>query len=341
MGPFDLVLGFVPVLLFLGALVVLDSFKLVRREDVLGAIGFGAASAVAAYLANRGALELLHMDVSLLRRWFAPAIEEAFKALWVLWLVRRDRVGFLVDAGILGFASGAGFALVENLYYAGTLDSAHPLLWLVRGLGTAIMHGSTTAVVAIVAKNFHDRFNRPGPHVLLVGFVPAIAVHTFFNHLVLNPLVTTLLLLLLMPLFLGFVFVRSERATRDWLGTGMDGDLDVLDTMLTGEIVDSRVGQYLASLRERFPGEVVADMLNLLRLHLELAVRAKGILLAREAGLEIPPDDAVRETFEEIRYLERSIGTTGMLAVQPFLKRSSRELWQLHMLKGHGAGARS
>jgi hypothetical protein len=40
----------------------------------------------------------------------------------------------------------------------------------------------------------------------------------------------------------------------------------------------------------------------------------------------------VRDTFVELRYLEKSIGRTGMLALQPFIHTSTRDLWQLNLL---------
>src|SRR4030042_818092 len=90
-----LLLGLLPVLVFLVALVLLDSYKLVCA---------------------------------------------------------RRRVGFLVDAAIAGFAVGAGFAAAENLQYFVTLGPSSLLLWVVRGFGTALMHGSAPAVLAILAK---------------------------------------------------------------------------------------------------------------------------------------------------------------------------------------------
>ena len=47
--------------------------------------------------------------------------------------------------------------------------------------------------------------------------------------------------------------------------------------LTTGEISESRIGLYLTSLQSRFPGTVVVDMFCYLRLHTELALRAKGI----------------------------------------------------------------
>ena len=41
----------------------------------------------------------------------------------------------------------------------------------------------------------------------------------------------------------------------------------------------------------------------------------------------------MRRTFDEMRYLEKSIGRTGMLALHPFIHSSTRDLWQLNMLE--------
>jgi RsiW-degrading membrane proteinase PrsW (M82 family) len=334
MTAFSFALGFMPVLLFLGGLVFMDGYKLVSRRAVLQALAAGLLAAAVAGLVNRGALDVLHVPPPLVRRYVAPLFEECLKAAFVVWLVRSHRVGFMVDAGILGFAVGTGFALLENTYYMGALADYRPLVWVVRGLGTAIMHGSTTAIVGIVAKDLSDRHGSTALRWFLPGLAVAVIVHSFFNHLVLNPMLTAALLLVVMPLLLVLVFERSEQATSAWLGSSFDSDVELLEILLNEEIRDSRVGRYLESLKARFPGEVVADMLCLLRVYLELALRAKGILIARAAGVGVTPDERVRANFAELRYLERSIGRTGRLAILPFMRTSSRDLWQLHMLEG-------
>jgi hypothetical protein len=73
-------------------------------------------------------------------------------------------------------------------------------------------------------------------------------------------------------------------------------------------------------------------MLTLLHLTLELSARAKGDLMRRKAGLEVPPDPMLESHFRELRYLEKSIGPTGMLAVRPLLSRTPRDLWEMHQL---------
>jgi RsiW-degrading membrane proteinase PrsW (M82 family) len=336
--------GLLPVLLFLLALRMLDSFKLVTRADTVAAIGIGAAAALAALSLNSVLLSRAGLDPIPLRRYVAPALEETLKALYVFHLIRRARVGFTVDAAFHGFAIGTGFALVENVYYAWAEAGGGLALWLVRGLGTAVMHGSTTAIVAIVGKVLTDRRGRPALASLLPGLAVAVLLHSLFNHFVLDPLLSTAVLLGGMPVLLLAVFERSERATQEWLGTGMDDEVEVLESIVSGRVSETHIGAYLTTLRERFPGAVVGDMLCCLQIHLELAIRAKGILLARSAGIDLPVGDDVRANFEELHFLKRSIGPTGVLAISPLLHTSSRDLWQIYMLgsearrKGRRAG---
>jgi len=40
----------------------------------------------------------------------------------------------------------------------------------------------------------------------------------------------------------------------------------------------------------------------------------------------------LKEKFAEFKYLEKSIGKTGKLALAPFMRLQDRELWQLYML---------
>ena len=54
-------------------------------------------------------------------------------------------------------------------------------------------------------------------------------------------------------------------------------------------------------------------------------MRAKGQMIARAAGYDLPLGEDVKANFAELRYLERAIGPTGRLALQPFLQTSGRE----------------
>lgn len=333
MAALALALGFVPVLLFLLGLTLIDSFKLVPGRHVLRSIGGGIICAAIAFILNAWIQEWFGLNREVLTKLVGPVVEETLKTAVVVYLVTRSRVGFMVDAGIHGFAVGTGFALIENAYYAAALQDLSPWLWVFRGLGTALMHGSTTAIVAILSKHLVDRTGSRRLHWFLPGLFLVMALHSGFNHLAPWPLLATFVPMLLTPLILLLVFEWSENATREWLGSGFDHDVEILELIESGEIRNTPTGRYLSSLRKRLPGPVVADMLCMLQIHLELAARAKGMLLARKAGVEIPLGDDVRENLEELRHLERTVGPTGRLAVTPLLRTSSRDLWQIYMLE--------
>lgn len=328
----EIAVSLIPVLAFLAALLVLDSFKLVPTRSVLLAIGFGVLAAAVAFVINGWLLGSAGVSANTLRRYVAPVVEELLKCLYLIYLIRSHRVGFLVDTAIYGFAIGTGFALVENIYYLRALGDASLFVWIVRGFGTAILHGSTMAIFGMLSKNLTERHDSAAVYYFLPGLGIAIVIHGVFNHVPLNPLAMAAILIVVMPMLVILVFAKSEAATRRWLGVGFDTDLELLELIMSGEIRESGIGRYLNSLKTRFPGTVLADMLCLLQIHAELSIRAKTQLIAREAGVKLQVDEADRANLKELKFLERSVGKTGWLAISPILHRSRRDLWQLYML---------
>ncbi len=73
-------------------------------------------------------------------------------------------------------------------------------------------------------------------------------------------------------------------------------------------------------------------MFCLMRVELELGIRAKGMLMARDAGLDVPLDDEVHAALAEVRYLEKAIGPTGMMALTPLQVSSERDAWHKFLL---------
>jgi RsiW-degrading membrane proteinase PrsW (M82 family) len=325
-----------PVFLFLGALIILDSFKLVALRAILVTIVIGWIAAILSYFVNSMIIEQADLSLVVYSRYCAPLTEELLKSLYVFYLIRTRRVGFMVDAALYGFAVGAGFAFVENIFYLQQLGNASLMVWVIRGFGTAVMHGGTSAIFAVISKNRVDRRHSMSIVHFIPGFLVAVALHSFFNHLIflLHPIGTTLIILVSLPLALAVIYTESEKATRHWLGVGFDTDMELLQMILAGNIAQTRIGLYLQTLQQRFAGEVVADILCYLRIYLELSIRAKSLLMMREAGLP-PPQDAsdIKEKFGELKYLQKTIGATGVLALHPFIHTTSRDLWQLNMLE--------
>jgi RsiW-degrading membrane proteinase PrsW (M82 family) len=327
-------IALVPVVLFLGVLVQGDSYKLLRLKTVLAITAAGALAAGAAYVANVWVFAHFAGDFQSYSRYVSPWIEESLKALVLVFLIRTRRVGLPVDAGIAGFALGTGFALVENLYYLASRPDAALAVHVIRGFGTAIMHGGTATVLAIISVTLYERRPNGGLHLMLPGYLAAVALHAGFNQLLMRPALATLATVLVLPFVIYRVFQHSERVLRDWLDTDLDSKVQLLELINSGTFLDSPLGRVLRSLRDRFRGEDLADMLCLLRLHGELALRAKGVLLLRESGMEeLALDDETRDKLAELAQLERAIGKTGMLALRPLMRSTGKDIWQLRLLE--------
>lgn len=327
-----LAISVLPVLLFLGALVLLDSYKLIPFRAILLTVAAGCAAAAAAWAVNGWLRPALALDLVRYSKYVAPIVEELLKAVYVVWLIRRSKVGFVADAATYGFAAGTGFALVENLLLLQGRSSATIWAWVVRGFGTALMHGGATAIVAMMARTLQKRAAGFRLALVLPGLAVAIVLHSLYNQFLVAPLLATALIMLVFPSIVLVLFQKSERETKTWLGSGFDTDQELLRVTRAGQVSDTPVGQYLKDLRTSFPPEIIVDAMCLLRLRAELGVRAKGMLLLREAGFEAAADPSLPAKLEEMQYLEKSIGRTGMRALKPFIHTSTQDLWQLNLL---------
>jgi len=322
-----------PVFAFLVVLIVLDSYKLAHPRSIVLALFFGSWAALFGLFTNNYIFGLLKIEALLYTRYVSPVIEEFLKTLLLFYFFYSKKIGFLVDGAIFGFAVGAGFAFVENLYYLQAIESQNILLWIIRGFGTAVMHGGTTAIFVIIVKTLLDRTASYKFYYYLYGLFTAVIIHSFFNHFILPAIVITLMQLIILPSIFMLIYNKSEYILREWLEIGLDVDAWMLEQIKSGQFSRTKQGIYLNTLKDKFSGAVIADMLCYLRLHLELAIRAKGLLLMKDAGFSIEDDPEINEKITEIDYLEQNIGKTGKLALAPFMHSSVQELWQLEIVR--------
>ena len=247
------IVGLTPVLCFLATLLYLDSYKLVSMRAVVAVAACGLAAAALCYGVNGFLLGVTGLDVESYSRYAGPAVEEFAKGLVIVVLIRTHRIGFLVDAAVFGFAVGTGFAIVENIWYQHLIPNAGLGTWVVRGFGTAIMHGGATAIFAMMGLAMLEK-GKTALSAFLPGFAIAFALHSGFNHLLVSPRLSTLAALVVLPPVLYAVFQRSDRAVSDWLGKGFDADAQMLESINSGAFSESPMGQYLDSLKHRFQG---------------------------------------------------------------------------------------
>ena len=186
MNSFELVdwaVALVPVLLMAMLFAWLDVFKLMSPLEMIACLLLGTVAALLAWPISGRMLDTLPMGYSFYSRIVAPWIEEALKCGAVALLFFFNRIGFKLDAIICGFAIGAGFSVIENIFYLARFPELTTAVWLVRGLGTAVMHGATTAVLASVAHELCERSLRKAgghgfnPLMLIPGYIIAGLLH--------------------------------------------------------------------------------------------------------------------------------------------------------------------
>ncbi len=297
-----IIVSLLPVFLFLATLIFLDSYKLIKLKFVLRFISIGSVVALVCFLINVFLLKLNIFDLTTYSRYVSPIIEESFKSIYIIFLIKNNRLGFMVDCAIAGFAIGSGFAFIENVYYLNTLNNSNVLLWMVRGFGTAVMHGGTTAIFGIISINLYNRYSKKSLYFTITGLLISIIIHSLYNHFFLSPIISTVVILIILPSLIFIIFSSSEKYLKKWMELGLESDIYILESIDSGLFSETKYGKYLRALKDKFPKTVVSDMLCFIQLHTELAVRAKGILLMRESGFVVPIESEIKEKSDELKF---------------------------------------
>lgn len=344
------VISVLPVILCLIALGWIDAFKLLGPRDVIGLMVIGGLIATAAYYANGGVLDRFPIGADVYSRYGAPLVEEGLKAACIVVLLALNRIGYLIDAAITGFAVGSGFAVAENLFFLHHFTGANMGVWLVRGFGTAVMHGGATALFSIMTLALYaprlrvsaERFHF-SPVLFLPGLVAAMLMHGVFNHFQQAPLLAMGVVLLAVPISLLAVFSAGETYAHRWLVEDQAAHAKLLEEMRTGAFAETAGGRAIAALAARMHPHAAADLFDYLRINTEMVVRADETLLAIEDHEKVALDIVLRGKLEHLHNLERRLGRTTVMAVRQHLHLSRDDLWKLHQLEAdsHRNGLRS
>ena len=329
-----------PVMAFLGGFMLLDAFRLVGWRMLGLLLALGGAIAAASLLANWRAMDELPIGFTNYTKYAAPLVEEPLKAALMVWLFSRNRIGFMIDAAITGFSIGAGFSLVENVVYLYNFSGASLGVWLVRGFGTAVMHGGATAAFGVVTQFLTERAMkiegtryRLHPLLFLPGLAVAILIHGAYNHFPDQPLLAMAVTMLVAPMSLVLVFSKSEHAAHKWLLTEYETHEHMLEDIRAGHFDQSEAGRFILTLTERLDPEVVAEAFDYLKTHTELVLRAEQTLMAHEEGEPAPNAGDMRDEFHHLHELEKQLGRTALMAIRPHLQFTRHELWEMHELQ--------
>ena len=335
----------VPVLIMLGIFIWLDAFKLMNLKEILVLLVLGGLCAVAAYPVSGRLIDVLPIGFSNYSRFVAPWIEEAIKAIVMVGLFRLNRIGYKLDAVISGFAIGAGFSVVENILYLIIYPDYGTGTWLVRGLGTAVMHGTTLAILAAVAHELAERENREAASNYsfnLLWFVPgyliAVAIHTAFNQFPDKPLVAMLGAMVVAPIALIGIFSFGTTEAQRWLAKEYAEHKAELNALAAGNWPESDVGRRIAGLAARLDPEASKRVQRYWEVLTRLVVEAEETMIEEVDGdVEINRNE-VRAHFAELDGLRRALGRSTYAALNALLPFSRNDYWELSELRQRVSG---
>ena len=335
----DWSVALLPVLVLTAGFIWLDVFKLMSVWETLGLLLMGGIAAAAAYPLSGVFLDTLPLGFNNYSRFVAPWIEEALKAIVIISLFRFNRIGFKLDAIISGLAVGAGFSVVENVLYLLRFPEMAPTVWMVRGLGTAVMHGTTLAIMAAIAHELAEREMRGtagefdfNPLWFVPGFLAAVAIHTLFNQFPGQPMLAMLGTIILAPLALMAIFRFGTGEAQRWLAVERAAHRAMLDALSAGRFPDDPVGRRIAALALRSGAQTGERIREYWEQLTRLVLASEEILLEQSAdGERIEAD--IGGGFERLAALKRELGRSTMAALNPLLPFSRNDYWELSELR--------
>ncbi len=333
-------LALIPVLVLLAVFDWLDAFELMNFKEILVLLLIGGVAASLSWPVSGRLLDTLPIGFSNYSRFVAPWIEEAIKGAVIVALFRMNRIGFKLDAVIAGFAIGAGFSVVENIIYLVRFPDYGAGTWLVRGFGTAVMHGATLAVMAAIAHQFAERETREPANEFdfhlwwfAPGYLAAVALHTAFNQFPDRPLIAMLGAIIVAPLALIAIFYFGSHEAQRWLAVEIVEHRAALDALRTGGWPDGPSGQKIAALAARLDPESTKRVRRYWELRAWLVAEAEETLMEEAAGdAELNPAQ-VRAAFAELDGLKRALGRSTFAALQALLPFSRNDQWEVAELK--------
>ena len=335
----DWSVALIPVLIMAILFAWLDVFKLMSPWEMVACLLLGMVAALAAWPLSGQMLDTLPMGYSFYSRIVAPWIEEALKCLALALLLATNRIGFKLDAIICGFAIGAGFSVIENIFYLARFPELTTAVWIVRGLGTAVMHGATTAILATVAHELCERALRKqggqgfNPVWLLPGYLIASLIHLVFNQFPSHPMEVMIVTFIVAPIVLIGLMRFGEGETHRWLVEESESHRSWLDEWRAGGFPTDLSGQRIAALAARSPSGEAALIREYCMLKAELVLAAEVELLDRDRKLDKGQAEHLQASFARLASLKSQLGRAGYASLRQLLPFSRNDEWELEELR--------
>ena len=324
------VAALLPVIVYIFVVFKLDNFALLSVKRLILLVVCGMLTALACF----GLFQITDRFVSeKTSEVLYPIIEEAVKAIPLLFLARRKKIVFFIDSVICGAAVGGGFSILENVFYLLLGDAMNLGTVLFRGLEVALIHMGCSAIIA-AALMFSVRLvervkaglpvKRGDVFMSVFLMIAAPALHVAHNALHFNPIMQFVVIFGTMAGLLVWTYQYDGDMIHRWLDRGLDKQVGLLHSIRDGQLGETKTGQFLVSVKENFPPEVFFDVICFVQLYVELSVAAKSRFMMREAGMDLPLPEEQKQLllsqYAEYKSLEKSLGKSAKMTIAPVVK---------------------
>lgn len=338
----DLILGlalaFIVPLAFLCLIRQFDLYRIGQFRTILVCAGWGAVAFAPAALIHSSLARFQLIDQRIIGRFVAPVVEEALKALVLIYLVRRPQFTYFLDGALYGFATGIGFAIAENIEYI-THDQTFALaVAFQRTFSTTLIHASSSAVIGATLGVFRLETSRARWLVLASGLFLAIGQHLSFNIMIMivreRELFLSIISGFLGAIFIVFIMQHGRKQARRWIiqKLGM-GDRVTRSEVNAVDRLDS-AGEPLRPVFERFGAETAGQVEKLLYLQARLGIKRKTLDSFRDnAMMRNAVEAEIRAMRTEMDEIRRDIGTYAMLFVRGLFTDEMASVWDRMQVK--------
>lgn len=318
-------------LLFLYIIKWLNFFETHRPKLIFIALAWGAISVLFSYLVDHPLVPIVGRPVVAVK--IGPSVEEIFKSLILLYLVRRADYTYFVDGAIYGFAVGIGFAVAENMLYLSRVDvNTGLIVAITRAFSASVMHGGSTALVGIAMGGF-PLARKVHPLIAwVVGLAIAIAYHMTYNDLAFKNFGQKGQLIIFGIAFGGLLVVaaailwglrRERRRLRKSLG--MTAGVSRGEASLVQRIDD--LDKLLLPVETRF-GELKREQVaNVLLLGAQLAMKEAQIKGTSDAEFRSELEAELVDAKRELKKQRHGVGMYVMSYVRSIVPRTTWSLW--------------
>ena len=318
-------------LVFLYIVHWLNFFETHRPKLIFLALAWGAVASWLSYLVS-------HPLVPILGRQFvsthtAPIVEEIFKSLILLYLVRRADYTYMADGAIYGFAAGIGFAVSENMLYLSRVDvNTGLIVAIARAFSSSVIHGCATAMVGIVIGGFPlGRASHPIV-ALLIGWTAAVLYHMAYNRITFMQFGQWTLFVIVGFALFGLVLVgltmswglrREQKRLRRSLGMG--AGVSMGEARLVQRIED--LDDLLEPVGKRFGGDTRDSVANVVLLGAQLGMKQDLLKRTKDAELRSELATEITAVKRELKRCRREVGVYVMSYVRSIVPHTAWSMW--------------